>query len=59
MSAFIWIVLGVIYFVILFTLGVTTLRKGHLFLFVVGIFIPVLWVVGALIGPTPRSAGVQ
>jgi hypothetical protein len=28
-------------------------------LFVVGIFFPLLWIVGALIGPSPRAAGVR
>jgi hypothetical protein len=41
----------------LFTLGVMTLSKGHYLLFALGIFFPFLWVVGALIGPTPRAAG--
>ena len=39
-------------------LGVATLRKGHYLLFFVGIFFPFLWIVGALIGPTPRAAGM-
>ena len=42
-------------------LGLATLRKGHYFLFFVGIIFPVLWVVGALLGPTPsaQAAGVR
>jgi hypothetical protein len=56
MSTFVWVVLGVIYFVALVTLGVATLRKGHYFLFVIGIFFPILWIVGALMGPSPRAA---
>lgn len=59
MSTFIWIVLGVIYFVVLVTLGVSTLRKGHFVLFCVGIVFPFLWVIGAFIAPTPRAAGVS
>ncbi len=51
--------LAVLYFVILITLGVTTLRKGHIVLFCVGIIFPVLWVIGALIGPSPRVARVE
>jgi hypothetical protein len=58
MSAVLWFLLAVVYLVVLITLGVTTLRKGHVLLFVVGIFFPILWVVGALIRPTPRVAGV-
>ncbi len=41
----------------LIVVGVATLRKGHYLLFLVGIFFPLLWIVGALIGPTPRAAG--
>jgi hypothetical protein len=42
-------------------LGVTTLRKGHTALFWFGIIFPILWIVGALMAPTPRAvaAGVQ
>lgn len=54
---FLWFLLGVLYLVVLITLGVATLRKGHLFLFIVGFFFPLLWLIGALIGPTPRAAG--
>lgn len=59
MSSVIWFMLAVLYFVILITLGVTTLRKGHIVLFCVGIIFPVLWVIGALIGPSPRVARVE
>jgi hypothetical protein len=59
MDTFLWVLLGVLYFVILLTLGLATLRKGHLFLFFIGIIFPVLWLVGALIPATPRAAGVQ
>jgi hypothetical protein len=57
MSTVLWFLVGVVYLLVLITLGVATLRKGHLFLFVIGFFIPVVWLVGALIGPTPRAAG--
>jgi hypothetical protein len=56
MGTFLWILLGVLYVVILVTLGLATLRKGHVFLFIVGIIFPVLWLVGAMIAPTPRAA---
>ena len=56
MSTFLWIVLGVVYLTALIVLGLATLRKGHYFLFFVGIIFPFLWIVGALIGPTPRAA---
>ena len=57
MSTFLWVVFGALYLAALILLGLSTLRKGHYVLFFVGIFFPVLWIVGALIGPTPRAAG--
>lgn len=41
--------LGIIYVVLMVTLGVLSLRKGHWLMFVVGIFIPVFWLVGAVL----------
>jgi hypothetical protein len=43
-----WI-FGIIYFVLLITLGVMSLRKGHWIMFLVGVFIPIFWLVGALL----------
>ena len=57
MSTFLWFLLGALYLAALIVLGVATLRKGHYILFVVGIVFPLLWIVGALMGPTPRAAG--
>jgi len=51
-----WILLAILYFVVLVTLGVATLRKGHTVLFIVGIFFPFLWIIGGLMAPTPRAA---
>src|SRR5207249_361758 len=56
MSTFLWIVLGALYLAAVITLGVATLRKGHYMLFVFGIVFPLLWIVGALMAPTPRAA---
>jgi hypothetical protein len=47
----------VLYLTALVSLGVSTLRKGHTVMFVVGIVFPILWIVGALMAPTPRAAG--
>ena len=57
MSAFVWIGFAALYLVLLFTLAMTTLRKGHKVLFWVGIIFPVLWVIGAVMAPVPRAAG--
>ena len=41
-----------IYLLIAFTLGLMTLRKGHWVMFIIGIFVPIFWLIGALIPPT-------
>ena len=56
MSTLLWLLLAVVYIVLFVTLALTTLRKGHRVLFWVGIIFPVLWIIGALMGPT---AGVE
>jgi hypothetical protein len=52
-------VLAVLYLIFIFTVGLMTFRKGHLVLGILGIFIPLLWVIGALLpnrggGMTPE-----
>ena len=39
---------GVVYFILLVTLGIITIRKGHWVMFIIGIFIPLFWIIGAL-----------
>jgi len=39
---------GILYVVLLITLGIMTIRKGHWLMFVIGIF----WLIGALMPPT-------
>jgi len=51
--------LAVLYLIFIFTVGLMTFRKGHLVLGILGIFIPLLWVIGALLpnrggGMTPE-----
>ena len=36
-------------------LGTATLRNGHWVMFILGIPLPILWAIGALIEPTPRA----
>ena len=55
MDTFVWILLGALYLLCLVLLGVSTLRKGHGWLFFFGIFFPLLWVFGALMAPTPAA----
>jgi hypothetical protein len=54
---FLWILVAVLYLTMWFFLGLATLRKGHTALFWIGIFLPILWIVGAFMAPTPRAAG--
>jgi hypothetical protein len=38
-----------IYVVLLVTLGILALRKGHWIMFLIGLFIPLFWFIGALL----------
>jgi 4-amino-4-deoxy-L-arabinose transferase-like glycosyltransferase len=51
-STFFWLVLSVLYLTLFVLLGLATLRKGHTVRFLFGIIFPVLWIIGALLGPT-------
>src|SRR4051794_16195547 len=57
MSTFLWVIFASLYLLALVMLGITTLRKDHTWLFVFGIFLPFLWIVGALVGRAPRATG--
>jgi hypothetical protein len=59
MSTFVWFLLAVLYLTVLVVLGVATLRKGHTALFWFGIIFPVLWIVGALMAPTPKAPATE
>ncbi|HLJ82497.1 MAG TPA: hypothetical protein VKT52_13485 [Ktedonobacterales bacterium] len=57
MSGLDWILsslLFVVYFFLLFTVCLLTFRKGHILLGIIGIFIPFLWLIGAIL---PARAG--
>ena len=45
-----WI-LGILYLILLLTLGVISIRNGHWVMFIIGIFIPLFWLIGALMPP--------
>jgi hypothetical protein len=53
-STFLWFLCALAYLTALIVLGMATLRKGHTALFWFGILVPFLWIVGALMGPTPE-----
>ena len=59
MSTFLWVLLAVLYLTALVVLGLTTLRKGHTALFWFGILFPFLWIIGALMAPTPAVAAAE
>jgi hypothetical protein len=43
--------LAILYVVLLITLGILTIRKGHWVMFIVGIFVPLFWIIGAVMPP--------
>jgi vacuolar-type H+-ATPase subunit I/STV1 len=59
LSTFVWFLLAVLYLTALIVLGLTTLRKGHTALFWFGIIFPILWIVGAVMAPTPAATAAE
>ena len=55
LATFTWGLFGVIYIVLLVVLGITALRKGHWVMFIIGIFIPLFWLIGAVIPPVEKN----
>jgi hypothetical protein len=54
-----WVLLavgGTPYLACMFTVGVITFRKGRLVLLVLGVVLPLLWFVGALLPAKHRSS---
>jgi hypothetical protein len=46
--------IGVIYLVLILTLGILTIRKGHWVMFIIGIIFPIFWIIGAIMPPVGR-----
>jgi len=46
---------AIIYLILVVTLGVMTIRKGHWIMFIIGFFLPFFWLIGALM-PSRRLA---
>ena len=44
---------GILYALLLISAGVMTLRNGHFLLFILGIFLPLLWIFGAFMSRKP------
>ena len=52
----VWIIGGgIIYLILVVTLGVMSIRKGHWVMFIIGFFLPFFWLIGALM-PSRRLA---
>ena len=59
MTALEWVLISsllLIYLTLLFTAAVLTFRRGHLVLFAVGFFFPILWLVGIMVPPKDGHA---
>jgi hypothetical protein len=48
------VLFGAIYILLLITLGILSIRKGHWVMFIIGIFIPLFWIIGAMLPPVRR-----
>ena len=51
-----WILLGIVYVACWVYFGLGTFRNGHYWMFWIGFFIPILWIIGAFMAPTERAA---
>ena len=55
-----WWVFGglaaLIYLVVLFTLGISTIRNGHWVMFILGFPFPLFWIIGGLMRPAGQPA---
>jgi hypothetical protein len=47
---------GILYVILLLTLGILSIRKGHWVMFIIGIFFPLFWLIGALLPPRQQAA---
>ena len=59
MTAFEWtsvFLFFALYLVMLLTICVLTFKKGHIVLGIVGIFFPIVWLIGAVIPAKPGSS---
>jgi hypothetical protein len=51
-----WILLAIVYVACWVYIDLATFREERYWLFWMGFFLPFLWIIGALIGPTERAA---
>jgi hypothetical protein len=48
-----WIIggAGILYLILIVTLGIVCIRNGHWVMFIIGLFLPFFWLIGALLRP--------
>jgi hypothetical protein len=54
MSGGLYVLWGAIYLVLIVTLGVLSIRKGHWVMFLIGFIFPLFWLIGAVLPPRRR-----
>ena len=47
--------LAIIYLFLLIFLGVRTIKNGHWILFIIGFFMPLVWIIGGMLPPNGMS----
>lgn len=52
---FYWGVAGLVWLLLFIFLGIRTLRKGHWVMFLIGLVLPLFWIIGALIPSTAET----
>ncbi len=46
--------MAALYVALFIVLGLVAIKKGHWIMFIIGIFIPLFWLIGALLPPVRR-----
>jgi hypothetical protein len=46
--------LSLLYILLFLFLGLRSIKRGHWIMFLIGIFIPLFWLIGALLPPVQR-----
>ncbi len=54
MAGGLYVLWGAIYLVLVVTLGVLSIRKGHWVMFLIGFIFPLFWLIGAVLPPRRR-----
>lgn len=47
-STFLGVGIGLLWLILLVTLGIMSIRKGHWVMFLIGLVFPLFWLIGAL-----------